>query len=78
MGFSAPTFARPVFPAGTQMREKRAAATIRDAWPITSRQALAEAARSNALSGRGLLALLGVERLRRFIPVLAVKEMNCK
>ena len=43
MGFMALTFARPVFPSGIQMREKIAAATIRDAWPKTSRQAFTEA-----------------------------------
>jgi len=43
MGFKALTLARPVFPTGTQMRENTAAATIRDAWPSTSRQAPTEA-----------------------------------
>ena len=33
----------PVFPVGTQMRENRAAATMRVVWPNTSRHAPAEA-----------------------------------
>ena len=39
MGFMALTLARPVFPAGTQMRENIAAAAILDIWPSTWRQA---------------------------------------
>ena len=45
MGFMALTWARPVFPIGTHMRENTAAATIRVDWPITSRQARVEAPR---------------------------------
>jgi len=47
MGFKALTLARPVFPAGTQMRENTAAATTRDTWPSASRQAPTEVASFN-------------------------------
>ena len=47
MGFNALTLARPVFPIGTQMREKIAAAAIREACPSTSRQSPTEAPSRN-------------------------------